>query len=103
MRFLVKSTMPVELGNEAVWDGTLGEKIGRIISETKPEAVYFTVADGQRTIYMVVDLQSASDIPSVAEPWWLTFDCDVDVLPVMVPEDLEKAGLERISKTYGQE
>ena len=103
MRFLVKSTIQVEMGNDAVLDGTIGEKIGRIISETKPEAVYFTVAHGQRTIYMVVDLQNASDLPSVVEPWWLTFDCDVEVMPVMVPEDLERADLERISKTYGQE
>ena len=48
MRFLVKVNIPVESGNTAAKAGKLGATIQRILSELKPEAVYFTDDDGQR-------------------------------------------------------
>ena len=48
MRLLLHTKIPHEKFNAAVRDGTAGEKMQRILAETKPEAVYFTNYDGQR-------------------------------------------------------
>ncbi len=42
MRMLLKATIPVEAGNAAVSNGTLGATIQKILAELKPEAAYFT-------------------------------------------------------------
>ena len=91
MRFLVKVNIPVEAGNTAVKDGKLGTTIQSILADQKPEAVYFTDDNGQRTALVFLDLQDASQIPATVEPWMLAFNASIEVHPVMVPEDLAKA------------
>ena len=49
MRFLVKVNIPVDSGNAAARAGKLGETIQSILRDLKPEAVYFTDNNGQRT------------------------------------------------------
>ena len=104
MRFLLKVSIPIEAGNNAVKDGTIGETIGKILSSLKPEAAYFTEEEGKRTGFLVVKLESAHQIPSIAEPWFLAFNAGVEFHPVMLPEDLQKAGpdIARAAATYGQ-
>jgi hypothetical protein len=92
MRFLVKVNIPVEAGNRAVKDGKLGPTIQFILADQKPEAVYFTDDKGMRTVLVFLDMQDASQIPAMVEPWMLAFDARIEVHPVMVPEDLAKAG-----------
>jgi len=92
MRFLVKVNIPVEAGNMAVKDGKLGTTIQSILADQKPEAVYFTDDNGQRTALVFLDMQDASQIPAIVEPWMLAFNASIEVHPVMVPEDLVKAG-----------
>ena len=62
------------------------------LAEVKAEAPYFTTVDGQRGGYVVLDLGDASQIPAIAEPLFLWLSADVEILPVMSPEDLGKAG-----------
>ena len=100
MRMLLQVKIPHEPFNAAVRDGTAGSKLNRILEETKPEAVYFTERDGQRGAVMIVELPDASSIPSYAEPWFLTFNADVEFQPVMSPEDLKRAGLEALGKKW---
>ena len=92
MRFLVKVNIPVEAGNRAVKDGKLGTTIQSILADQKPEAVYFTDDKGQRTALVFLDIQDASQIPATVEPWMIAFNASIEVHPVMVPEDLTKAG-----------
>src|SRR4028118_2278315 len=92
MRFLVKVNIPVEAGNTAVKDGKLGTTIQSILADQKPEAVYFTDDNGQRTALVFIDMQDASQIPAVVEPWMLAFNASIEIHPVMVLEDLAKAG-----------
>ena len=68
----------------------------------KPEAAYFTADNGQRTGFIVFEMQDASQIPAIAEPWFLAFNASIEVRPVMVPGDLAKAGgaIEKAVKTY---
>jgi hypothetical protein len=62
--------------------------------------VYFTEYDGKRTALVVVDLPDPSKIPAYAEPWFLTFNADVEFHPVMTPDDLAKAGLDAMGKKW---
>ena len=103
MRFLLKVTIPVEAGNAAARAGKLGSTIQSILAELKPEAVYFTDNDGQRAAFIFLDMQDASQIPAIAEPWLLAFNAKIEIHPVMVPDDLAKAGnaIEQAVKNYG--
>ena len=75
--------------------------MGRILEEIKPEAVYFTEFGGRRGAILIVDLADASKIPMYAEPWFLTFNADVEFHPMMTPDDLMRSGLEGIGKKWG--
>jgi hypothetical protein len=102
MRFLMKVSMHNEAANAAVSDGSLNKTMQSILSELKPEAAYFLAENGRRTGYLFVNLQDASQIPSIAEPWFLAFNASVDLVPVMVAEDLAKAApaFEAMAKKY---
>ncbi len=102
MRILLKVSIPVEKGNAACKAGKLGTTIKAILDEQKPEAAYFTEFEGERTGLIFVDLKDPSEIPVLAEPWFLAFDAAVEFHPAMTPEDLAKAGpaIEAAVKKY---
>jgi len=100
MRMLLHVRIPHESFNAAVRDGTVGTKLNRILEETKPEAVYFTEYGGRRGAVIIVDVADASKIPAYAEPWFLTFNADVEFHAVMTPDDLKKAGLDALGKKW---
>jgi hypothetical protein len=100
MRMLMHVTLPHETFNAAVKDGTVESKMKRILEELKPEATYYTATRGHRSAYMIIDLQDPSQIPHYAEPWFLLFNADCEFHPVMVPEDLGKAGLLGLGKKW---
>ena len=102
MRFLLKVSIPVEAGNQAAKEGTLGKTISEILRTLRPEAAYFAAENGQRTGFLIVQMENADQIPSIAEPWFLAFNAAVEFYPVMLPEDLERAGsgIEAAVKAY---
>jgi hypothetical protein len=102
MRFLLKVNIPVESGNAAAKAGKLGATIQSILADLKPEAVYFTDDSGQRAGFIFLEMQDASQIPAIAEPWFLAFNASIELHPVMVPEDLTRAGaaIENAVKKY---
>ena len=105
MRMLLRVSIPVEAGNAAAKDGTLGSTIEGILADLKPEAAYFFADDsGQRSGSIVFDMKDASQIPSVAEPWFLAFNAQVSLRPIMNPQDLAKAGpsIGKAAKKYGK-
>ena len=103
MRFLVRARMDVEAANALARAGKLGSTIQSILEDLRPEAAYFVADDGQRTAYLFLDMQDPSQLPAVAEPWFLAFNADIEATPAMVAEDLEKAGpaIEQAVKKYG--
>ncbi len=91
MRMMLRWTVPVERGNEAIKDGTLSQTIESLIDELKPEAAYFWPENGERGGMMVFDMADPSQIPQIAEPLFLNVDAAVDFAPVMNADDLKKA------------
>jgi hypothetical protein len=105
MRMLLRVSIPVETGNAAAKAGTLGSIIEGILANLKPEAVYFYSDDnGNRAGSIVFDMLDTSQIPAIAEPWFLAFKATVSLRPVMTPQDLAKAGpsIAQAAKKYGK-
>ena len=98
MRMLLRAILPNEPANSMVRNGTLESTIKKILADLKPEAAYFVAADtGERCAVIVFDMKDSSELPKVAEPWFLSFNAHVTVRPTMNPQDLEaaKPGFER--------
>lgn len=100
MKMLLTVEMPHEPFNTLVKEGKTGQVIGRILEEIKPESIYFTEQDGQRGCVLVVEVEAASDIPKLSEPFFLNFNADCKFRIAMSPEDLRKAGLEELGKKW---
>jgi hypothetical protein len=100
LRILVDFRIPLEPFNSMVKDGSIGQKMEQVMGDIKPEAVYFTERDGKRGGTMIVDVADPSKIPAIAEPLFLAFDAAVSFHPVMTPDDLAKAGLDQLGKSY---
>ena len=91
MRFLVKIQIPVDIGNAKAMDGSLGPTMQNILMKQKPEAAYFTDLDGLRTIFLVITVNAASDIPGISEAWFLSFNATVEFHTALVPADMAAA------------
>jgi hypothetical protein len=100
MRCIVECVIPAEAGNRSIMDGTLPSKMKKYLEAVKPEAVYFTVKDGQRTIFAIVNFPSEDKMVAFNEPLWLDWGASVTVTPAMSLADLEKAGkdMEKLAK-----
>ena len=80
MRCLLKVSIPTEIGNECVINGSLGKTIESILNDLKPEAAYFAEEQGARTGFIFCNIKDESEIPAMAEPWFLAFGARVDFI-----------------------
>ena len=104
MRMLLRVSIPVESGNAAAKAGTLGTTVERILADLRPEAAYFFTDDnGNRSGSIVFDMQDTSQIPAIAEPWFLAFNAKLSFRPVMTPQDLAAGtpGIAAAVREYG--
>jgi Domain of unknown function (DUF3303) len=91
VHFIVKATLPVDAGNRLI-KGNMQATFDKVLADVRPEHVYFSVADGQRTIFMIVDLPNPTDMVRVGEPLWLALEADVEVFPAMTSEEFAAVG-----------
>ena len=90
MRCLLQVELPIEAGNAGIMSGKLPELIGATVAKWKPEASYFLSINGKRAMLMVVNLDDASQIPALVEPFFLSLNAQVQITPCMNLEDLKK-------------
>jgi hypothetical protein len=100
MRVLLIVTIPNEPFNSLVKKGIAGKTMKKILDELKPEAAYFTELAGKRTGILVVDLADPSKIPSLAEPFFLLLNAEVQIRPTMTSADLMKADIDALGKKW---
>jgi hypothetical protein len=100
MRCMIECWIPSGEGNCSVLDGTLPVKLKNYIDSVKPEAVYFTIKDGQRTMVAFINVHSEDKMIATMEPLWLDWNASITCTPAMSLADLQKAGrdLEKIAK-----
>jgi len=100
----MKVSIPVENGNDAARKGVLGSTIQKILESVKPEAAYFAEDNGLRTGYIFFEMTESSQIPAMAEPWFLAFNAKVTIRPAMTPQDLADGmpGMQHAVKTYSK-
>jgi hypothetical protein len=92
MRMMVQVTIPVEAGNAAIKDGSLMSTVQSALGDLKAEAAYFCAFGGERNAFIVFDMKDTSEIPGIAERFFLTFNAKVNFYPVMNAQDLAAAG-----------
>jgi hypothetical protein len=103
MRMLVHLEFPTEPFNSYVRDGSIAGRIQKIMAHVKPEAAYFSEHHGSRGAVLVINMKEASEIPGIAEPFFLQFEAIAEFRIAMTPEDLGKSGLDSIGKAWGDE
>ncbi len=96
MRMLLRIQMPTEAANAAIQDGRFAKTLSAMMERVKPEAAYFTSFEGDRCAFIVFDMQHPSDIPMIAEPFFLEMHAKIELQPVMTAEDVQ-AGLAKAS------
>jgi hypothetical protein len=101
MRMMMLVNCPIEPFNTLVRKGTAGATMKKILDDIKPEAAYFGERDGKRGGILIVEVSKPSDMPRLAEPWFLNFNAEVEFRVVMTPADLAQADLEGLGKKWG--
>src|SRR5690348_8198325 len=63
--------------------------ISESLATMNPECAYFFLEEGLRTMLLVFDMQSTSDMVPLLEPAMMELNAEVQLFPVMTREDLQ--------------
>jgi hypothetical protein len=97
MRMLMTVEMDTETTNRGIRDNTMGKIMDSALERMHPEAAYFSVHDGHRTAYIVLDIDEPAQMVQMAEPFFMNMNAKVDWAPAMNRDDLRE-GLSRIQR-----
>ena len=90
MRVMLRLQIDAIRGSEGIKSGATQKAIAAFVEKHKPEAVYFTNTDGERSGFFVFDMKDAHEMPIVCEPLF-DIGARVQISPCMTPDDLQKA------------
>ena len=108
MRMMLQVVMPVETANAAIRAGEFAPFVQKVLADLKPEAAFFTETDGTRSGYIFFDMKDSSQLPAIAEPWFLALKATISVRPAMNAQELGgtagaaiEAAVKAHPKTFG--
>lgn len=101
MKMILRVTIPNEQFNSQIKKGTIGNTLEKILGDLKPDAAYFTLEDGERSILLIVNINKPNEYVRYAEPFFLEFNARIKYEIAMTPEELKSSGVEDIGKKYG--
>jgi hypothetical protein len=90
MRMLLKARIQTEQGNRAIQTGSMEKTLLSVLEELQPEAAYFLADEGERCALIFFDMQDASELPRVCEPFFLEYDAKVTIQPAMNVDDVRE-------------
>jgi hypothetical protein len=90
MRMMMRLTIPVEKGSEAMASGALDQTLDRILDTLKPEAAYFYLEAGQRAAMFVYNAERAEQMAEINEPIFAALNAAIEQQPVLTAADLGK-------------
>lgn len=90
MRVMLRAHFDTAATNEGIESGALPQALKKLMEKVKPEAAYFGLHEGVRSCWIVFDLQDSSQMPMLTWDLFHQFNAEIEVGPVMNPEDMEK-------------
>ncbi len=90
MRLMLKFSIPVERGNVAAKDGTLGQAIENLLKETNADAAYFTMIEGRRGGMVFFEENDTTRLPQINEPMFAALNATVEIAPVLTLDELKR-------------
>jgi len=91
MRVMFKVKVPTPEGNELVATGKMGEVVESFLARVNPEAVYFTLQDGRRTMFCFANVEDSAELPILCEPLFQSGAAEIECVPAMNSKDMKKA------------
>ncbi|MFD9407804.1 DUF3303 family protein [Streptomyces sp. NPDC059989] len=91
MRVMLRAHFDTAATNEGIKTGSLPAAVKNLMDKVKPEAAYFGLHEGVRSCWIVFDLQDSAMMPSLTWELFQDFNAEIEVGPVMRPEELAKA------------
>ena len=88
MRLILRFSIPVQKGNEAVSDGTLAIALRNLVEKVNPEAAYFHLDDGKRAGTIVFEAPDHLNLAEINEPLFAQLNAKIDIQPAIRPEEL---------------
>jgi hypothetical protein len=89
MRMMLKITLPTEIANRAMKDGSFQIIMEDTMKRIKPEAAYFVADKGCRCAMLFFDMEKPSDIPAICEPLFMKTNAIIEIQPAMNADDLK--------------
>jgi hypothetical protein len=102
MRLMLKFTIRVDKGNEALADGTMAPAIEALVIKVNAEAAYFIVLDGERAglvffeesdqarLPVFFEESDQARLPDINEPLFAALDAYIEIVPALTLEDLKR-------------
>ena len=90
MRLMMIFRIPTAAGNAAGKRGDISKSIDKLVKDTNAEAAYFSMMNGMRAGVVIFEETDQAKLPQYNEPLMEQLDAQIDIVPVLNLEDLER-------------